>query len=94
MALAGIGAAVLVVVCCAAPALLAAGALGVLGGALRSPWVIVAAVVLAVGALTRLLRRRSAGRDACCPPAPRGTDRAPDRDRPRDPAETDGRYHP
>lgn len=39
---------VVLVLCCAAPVLLAAGALGVLGAWLRNPWVIGAAVAAAL----------------------------------------------
>ncbi|GAA4888940.1 hypothetical protein H7X46_23280 [Pseudonocardia sp. C8] len=42
--LATIGLGVLLVLCCAVPALIAAGALGVLGAWLRNPWVIGAAL--------------------------------------------------
>jgi hypothetical protein len=69
MAAAGIGAAVLVIACCAGPALVAAGVLGALGGFLGSPWVIAAAIVVLAAAVTAVIRRRRAGRDACCPPA-------------------------
>lgn len=42
--LATLGVGVLLVLCCAAPSLIAAGALGALGAWLRNPWVIGAAI--------------------------------------------------
>lgn len=63
---------VLGVLCCAGPALIAAGVLGVVGSWLSSPWLIAAAVLLALAATAWALRRRSArGRSDqdCCPPA-------------------------
>lgn len=65
----------LAALCCAGPALLAAGALGVLGSWLLNPWLIGAAVLLALGAVGLRLRHRastSSGADGelCCPPAP------------------------
>ncbi|GAB3701430.1 hypothetical protein [Nocardiopsis sp. NPDC006832] len=76
---AGIGAAVLMIVCCAGPALVAAGALTGIGGFLGNPWVIATAtvVVLVVVAVTTLARCRRSGRDACCSPT-RTEDRAKD----------------
>ena len=78
LAVIGLGAAM--VVCCAGPVLIGAGAAGVIGGALRSPWLIGAAVVLAVAAIVyttmRQLARRHRVRDGvstggdCCPPFP------------------------
>lgn len=55
---AGIGAALLVVVCCAGPGLVAGGALGTLGGILGSPWVIAVAAVLLTATAAVLLRHR------------------------------------
>jgi hypothetical protein len=69
-ALAGFGLAVLAIACCTGPALLAAGVLGAIGGALANPFVIAAAVLLVAGTVVYLLRRRS-GRADCCPPADR-----------------------
>jgi mercuric ion transport protein len=61
----GLGAVVLVALCCAGPALVGAGLLGALGGVLGNPLVIAAAVVLAAGAVIAALgRRRSAQRAA------------------------------
>lgn len=67
----GVGAAVLAVVCCAGPALLAAGAVAAVGAWLASPWVIGAAVALLAGAVLWTVRRRvsaPAGSDSadCC----------------------------
>lgn len=45
--------------CCALPALLAAGALGAVGGWLRNPWVIAVAALVVGGGLVRALVRRS-----------------------------------
>ncbi|GAA3093591.1 mercuric ion transport protein [Kribbella aluminosa] len=73
MAAAGIGAALLVILCCAGPALFAAGALAGIGGFLGNPWVIGAAVVVAAAAVTAVIRPRRAGRDECCPPTGPGT---------------------
>ncbi|MGW5214804.1 mercury transporter [Streptomyces sp. NPDC004051] len=69
---AGIGAAVLMVICCAGPALVAAGALAGIGGLLGNPWVIATAVVVLAAAAAApaatVVRRRRSGRDACCSP--------------------------
>ncbi|MCQ6556839.1 mercury transporter [Streptomyces sp. C10-9-1] len=72
------GAGLLVVVCCAGPLLVAGGALGAVGGALASPWLItVGAVVVLAGtgyALhCRARRRRGAGPQDCCPTVPAET---------------------
>ncbi|WP_327428522.1 alkylmercury lyase family protein [Streptomyces sp. NBC_01236] len=64
--LAGFGAALLVIACCAVPALLAAGILGAVGAWLSNPWVIAAAILLAAAAAILIVRRR-ARRAACCP---------------------------
>jgi mercuric ion transport protein len=88
---AGIGAALLVIVCCAGPALIAAGVLGAIGGVLGNPWMIAAAIVVLVAAVTTVVRRRRPGRKACCPPAgPLNTPAAADRDRPHVPADQEG----
>jgi hypothetical protein len=67
--LAGVGFAALMMLCCAAPALIAAGALGVLGAWLASPWVIGGAVLLlvvGVGAVVGRRRGGSSGGSDCC----------------------------
>lgn len=87
MAWAGIGAALLMIVCCAGPVLIAAGALGALGGFLGSPWVIAAAVSVAAAAVMTVFLRRRSGRDACCPPTGATHDPAADRERPHAPAD-------
>lgn len=69
-AAAGIGAALLAIVCCAGPALIASGTLGALGAFLGNPWVIAAAVLLLAGAVTAVIRHRRSRRGACRPPAP------------------------
>lgn len=90
MAAAGIGAAVLMIVCCAGPVLIAAGALAGVGGFLGNPWVIGAAVVVGVVAVAAVVRRRRSGRDACCPPTGPGTS-STGQDRPHDtPADQEG----
>lgn len=65
-----IGAAALMIACCAGPVLIAGGALSGLGAALRNPWLlgIGAAVILAAlgWVASRVARHRSAGGDACC----------------------------
>jgi mercuric ion transport protein len=66
----GSGVALFAVVCCAGPALIAAGALGVIGGWLGSPWVIGAAVALLVAAVLWTMSRRRIGTSNsvdCCP---------------------------
>lgn len=70
-----VGAGLLMVACCAGPLLLAGGALGAVGGALRNPWLITAgALVLLIGAayalLCRTRRRRGARPQDCCPTVP------------------------
>jgi hypothetical protein len=72
---AAVGAALLMVVCCAGPLPVAGGALGAVGGALANGWLItVGAVVLLAGAdyalRCRTRRRRGAGPDDCCPTVP------------------------
>ena len=67
-AAAGIGAALAMIVCCAGPALLAAGVLGALGGLLDNPWVIAFAAVVLITAVTIVVRRRRAGSADCCAP--------------------------
>ena len=57
LAVLGIGGAM--VLCCAAPLLLAAGAAGVLGGALRNGWLVLVAVGLAAAAVAGTVRRQS-----------------------------------
>nr|WP_179367770.1 hypothetical protein [Streptomyces albidoflavus] len=87
MAAAGIGAALLMIACCAGPALIAAGALGTIGGFLGNPWVIAAAVLILAAAVTAAVRRRRGRRDACCPPT-KPAQRSTDRD--RSPADQEG----
>lgn len=77
-----LGVALIAVLCCAGPALLAGGALSGIGGVLRNPWLITIGAALVLGALSygtaRLVRaRRSAGAADCCPP-PTRTKPSPD----------------
>lgn len=67
----GSGVALLAAVCCAVPALIAAGALGVIGGWLGSPWVIAAAAALFVAAVVWTVTRRRGTSDSmdCCNPS-------------------------
>lgn len=74
----GIGALItLPVLCCAAPALLAAGALGASGFWLVNPWLIGVAVLAALSVLGWGMRQRAtvAKADCCGPhePTPSGT---------------------
>ncbi|MFJ2582884.1 hypothetical protein [Kitasatospora aureofaciens] len=86
---AGIGLVLLMVLCCAGPALIASGALAGIGAWLGSPWVIAAAVLPALGAVA-LAVRRARHRAACCRPT--SNDPA-DRDGLPDSAETSD-HHP
>jgi len=62
------GAGVLIVACCAGPALVAAGTLGVLAAWLHNPALLGAAAGAAVATIAWLLARRQRPRpDACCP---------------------------
>jgi hypothetical protein len=67
-AVAVLGLLLLPLACCGLPVLIAAGALGGLGAALGSPWLIGTAAVLIVAGVTRLIRRRVVGRHNCRPP--------------------------
>jgi mercuric ion transport protein len=64
----GIGAVVAMVLCCVGPALVAAGALGAVGGLLGNPVVVVAGAAVAA-AVVAAVRRRQRG-DPSCRPAP------------------------
>ncbi|MER6999191.1 mercury transporter [Streptomyces sp. NPDC000410] len=72
---AAVGAGLVMVVCCAGPLLLAGGALGAIGGALASAWLITAgAVVILAGTgyalRCRARRHRGATPKGCCPTVP------------------------
>jgi mercuric ion transport protein len=56
------------VVCCAGPALVAAGALGVVGRLVGNPLVVLAAVAAATAAVVGVLRRPDRGGDGGCRP--------------------------
>lgn len=74
-----LGVAGLAVLCCAGPALVAGGALSMIGGAVRSPWLIAAGAVLVVAAAGYTFARHArrgvgdgaAGADECYPPQAR-----------------------
>lgn len=68
VAFAGVGAALLMIACCAAPALLAAGVLAGVGAWIANPWVITAAALLAGLAIAAMLWHRRAGEDCCVAP--------------------------
>ncbi|WP_435057742.1 mercury transporter [Streptomyces sp. bgisy060] len=67
-ATAGIGLVLLMIACCALPALIAAGALAGIGAALGNPWVIAIAAFFLATIVTALVRRFRSGRGDCCPP--------------------------
>ncbi|MFE3328825.1 MULTISPECIES: hypothetical protein [unclassified Streptomyces] len=74
LGVAAVGAALLMVVCCAGPLLLAGGALGAVGGILANGWLItVGAVVLLAGTgyalRCRIRRRRAPGRMTAARPS-------------------------
>jgi len=77
------GAGLLMVLCCAGPALVAGGALGMVGGALRSPWVIGAGALMILAglgyALTRRHRTLTLGAECCAPPTTRAAEDTPSR---------------
>lgn len=78
--LAAAGLVLLMVACCAGPALLAAGGLSLLGAVLHRPWLLAAAalaLLAAIGLAARHTARRDRGGagggdpvagEACCPP--------------------------
>lgn len=69
-----VGVVALPILCCAGPALVAGGALAGLGGVLRSPWLLLPALVLLSGGVALSMRRRGRrGGTTCCPP-PTGSD--------------------
>ncbi|NHD15728.1 MULTISPECIES: hypothetical protein [unclassified Actinopolyspora] len=85
--LAGLGIGAALILCCAGPVLIAAGALGALAGIFSSPWLWAAAGVALVSAVAlTAARKRSAThspqdgssspsqRDDCCPPPDRHHD--------------------
>ncbi|MFN2506927.1 MAG: hypothetical protein ABR540_22390 [Acidimicrobiales bacterium] len=61
----GVTAVFAMVLCCAAPALVAGGLLASLGAVVRSPVVIALGLAVVGGAVAFAIRRR---RSACCPP--------------------------
>jgi hypothetical protein len=70
--LAIVGGGLLVLVCCAGPALLAAGVLGAAGGVLRNPVLVAVAVLVVAVAVSALVLRRAGGpRQAVALPATR-----------------------
>jgi hypothetical protein len=74
-ALALLAAGLVLVLCCAGPLLVAGGALGAVGGALRNPWLITVGAVMALMAVAYALRcrahrRHGAGPEDCCSSVP------------------------
>lgn len=67
-ALAIIGVSAIAVICCAGPALLAAGALTTVGAFLVNPWVIAVGIALLVGLVAVTIRRSRAIKANCCAP--------------------------
>ncbi|MFD4371176.1 hypothetical protein [Streptomyces sp. NPDC058486] len=67
-ATAGTGIVLLMIACCALPALIAAGALTGIGGALGNPWMIAIAVFFLATIVTALVRRFRSGGGDCGPP--------------------------
>ncbi|MGH3864391.1 hypothetical protein [Actinokineospora sp.] len=65
----GTGIVALMLLCCAGPALVAAGALGALGAILTNPFVLAASAVLAVPAIAAWAVRRHHRDKTCCPPS-------------------------
>lgn len=66
-AVAGLGAVLMVIICCAGPTLLAASALGALGNLISSPWAIAAAAAVLAAIITATVRHHTR-RNSCCPP--------------------------
>ena len=77
--LATLGVGALLILCCAAPVLIAAGTLGALGGILSSPWLLAAGGALLLAALVATVLQvrghsrsagtsRSSDEDSCPPP--------------------------
>ena len=62
-------AALLIVACCAGPALITGGVLADAGRLLGSPVVIAAGLAIALGGVVIVLRRRARGRADCCDPS-------------------------
>lgn len=76
------GGVLVMVACCAGPALIAGGVLAGLGGVLTSPWLLAAGVLVVAAAVGYTLRRRARKATGCCPPRPGSPRSAPaDRDR-------------
>jgi len=67
----GIGAAALMIVCCAGPALVVGGALATVGQLFASPVFVAAVLVVVIAGLALVLGRRHRGNRECCPPARR-----------------------
>lgn len=67
---AGIGVATAMILCCAGPVLIAAGALGAIAGFFSNPLVLLAAAALLLTGILAVTRRRRRQRtEDCCPPA-------------------------
>lgn len=67
---AGIGVAAAMILCCAGPVLIAAGALGAVAGFFSNPFVLLAAAALLLAGILAVIRQRRRQRtEDCCPPA-------------------------
>ncbi|ASU85870.1 hypothetical protein CDO52_26445 [Nocardiopsis gilva YIM 90087] len=66
-----IGFAAAMALCCAAPVLIAAGGLGLIGALLADPYLIGGALLALAATIWLIWARRRTGGDAdCCPPRP------------------------
>lgn len=71
---AGIGIAAAMILCCAGPILIAAGALGAIAGFFSNPLVLLAAATVLLAGIIAVTRQRKRRRtDDCCPPHPPST---------------------
>lgn len=55
--LAAIGAGILILICCAGPALYISGSLGFLGGVIHNPWLIASGVLVLIAAIAVTIRK-------------------------------------
>lgn len=73
----GVGAVLLIVACCAGPALIGGGALAVVGRVLGRHVVVGAGLVIALGGIAIVLARRARGQANCCDAPPKTGDPDP-----------------